>query len=61
MEQKTKKPNKTMFWIGIIIVAATVALLLTSGEEMRIWPAPLAIAGIVFIGTSGYKPFKFKD
>jgi len=59
MERETKKPNKAMFWIGIIIVAIAVILLLTGGEEeLRIWPIPLGIMGIVFIGTSRYRPLK---
>ena len=59
MEQEIKKPNKVMFWIGIIIVAIAVILLLTGGEEeLRIWPIPFAIMGIVFIGTSRYRPLK---
>ncbi len=59
MEQENKKPNKVMFWIGIVIVAISVILLLTGGEEgLRIWPVPLGIMGIVFIGTSRYRPLK---
>ena len=59
MEKETKKPNKLMFWIGIVIVAITVILLLTGGEEeLRIWPIPFGIMGIVFIGTSRYRPLK---
>jgi len=58
MEQETKKPNKVMFWVGIIIVAIAVILLLTGEEELRIWPIPFAIMGIVFIGTSRYRPLK---
>jgi hypothetical protein len=59
MEQETKKPNKAMFWIGIVIVAIAVMLLLTGGEgELRIWPIPFGIMGIVFIGTSRYRPLK---
>ena len=59
MERETKKPNKAMFWIGIIIVAIAVVLLLTGGEEeLRIWPIPFGIMGIVFIGTSRHRPLK---
>ena len=59
MEQEAKKPNKAMFWIGIIIVATVVILLLTGGEgELRIWPIPFGIIGIVLIGTSRYRPLK---
>jgi len=59
MEQETKKPNKAMFWIGIIIVAIAVILLLTGEEEeLRMWPIPFAIMGIMFIGTSRYRPLK---
>jgi len=58
MEQENKKPNKLMFWIGIVIVVITVILLLTGGEELRIWPIPFGIMGIVFIGTSRYRPLK---
>jgi len=58
MEQKTIKINKLMFWIGIIIVVITVILLLAGEEELRIWPIPFGIMGIVFIGTSRYRPLK---
>lgn len=58
MEQENKKPNKLIFWIGIVIVVITVTLLLTGGEEFRIWPIPFGIMGIVFIGTSRYRPLK---
>jgi FtsH-binding integral membrane protein len=58
MEQENKKPNKPMFWIGIAIVAITVILLLIGGKELRIWPIPIGIMGIVFIGTSRYRPLK---
>lgn len=59
MEQENKKPNKLMFWIGIVIVVITVILLLTGeGEELKIWPIPFGIMGIVFIGTSRYRPLK---
>ncbi|MFH1575469.1 MAG: hypothetical protein ABIB55_00810 [Candidatus Nealsonbacteria bacterium] len=58
MEQETKKPNKPMFWIGIVIVVITVILLLTGGEELKLWPIPFGIMGIVFIGTSRYRPLK---
>ena len=59
MEEETKKPNKLMFWIGIATVAITVILLLTGGEEgLMIWPIPFGIMGIVFIGTSRYRPLK---
>ena len=48
-----------MFWIGIAIVVITVTLLLTGGgEELRIWPIPFGIMGIVFIGTSRYRPLR---
>ena len=58
-EQETKKPNKLMFWIGMAIVAITVMLLLTGEEgKLRIWPIPFGIIGIVFIGTSRYRPLK---
>ena len=59
MEQENKKPNKSMFWIGIIIIVViTVILLLAGEEELRIWPIPFGIMGIVFIGTSRYRPLK---
>ena len=57
MEQETKKPNKVMFWVGITIVIISVIFLLI-GEEFKIWPVPVAIIGIVFIGTSRYRPLK---
>jgi hypothetical protein len=61
MEQQTKKVNKAKFWIGIAIVAIAVILFLTVKEEL-FWMGlvPLAIMGIVFIGTSGYRPLKAK-
>jgi len=58
MEQETKKPNKPMFWIGIVTVVITVILLLTGGEELRIWPVPFGTMGVVFIGASRYRPLK---
>ena len=59
MEQKAKKPNKPMFWTGIVIVAITVMFILVGGgEELRIWPIPFGIMGIVFIGTSRYRPLR---
>ena len=59
MEQENKKPNKLMFWIGIVIVVTAVIFLLTGREEeLKMWPIPFAIMGIVFIGTSQYRPLK---
>jgi len=47
-----------MFWIGIVIVAITVVLILTAKEELWMWAVPFMIMGIVFIGASGYRPLK---
>ena len=58
MEPKNKKGNKPMFWIGIVIVAITVVLILTAKEELWMWAVPFMIMGIVFIGASGYRPLK---
>ena len=58
MEPKNKKGNKPMFWIGIVIVAITVVLILTAEEELWMWVVPFMIMGIVFIGASGYRPLK---
>ena len=62
MEQQTKKENKLMFWIGIVIVAIAVIFFLTAKEEFenKMWVVPIWIMGIVFIGTSGYRPLKAK-
>jgi len=58
MKQETKKPNKLRFWIGMIIVIIVVLLMLTGEEEFQMWPIPFGTIGIVFIGTSRYKPMK---
>jgi len=58
MKQETKKPNKLMFWIGMVIVVIAVILMLTGEEEFRMWPIPFAIMGIVFIGASRYRLMK---
>jgi len=57
MEQETKKPNKLMFWIGIVIVAIAVIFFLTAkGEfENKIWAIPIWIMGIGLIATSRYR------
>lgn len=58
MEQETKKINKPMFWIGIVMVVIVVILLLTAKEDLGMWPMILGIIGIVFIGASRYRPMK---
>jgi len=58
MEQETKKINKPMFWIGIVIVVITVILLLIAKEKLGMWPIPFGIMGIVFIGASRYRLMK---
>jgi len=58
MEQATKKPNKPMFWIGIVMIVITVILLLTGKEELGMSPIIIGIIGVVFIGASQYRPMK---
>jgi len=60
MEQETKKPNKLMFWIGIVIVAIAVIFFLTAkGEfENKIWAIPIWIMGIGLIASSQYRLIK---
>ena len=58
MEQETKKINKPMFWIGIVMIVIVVILLLTVKEDLGMWPMILGIMGIVFIGASRYRPMK---
>lgn len=58
MEQKTKKVNKPMFWVGIAMIVTVAILLLTVKENLGSWPAMAGFLGILFIGTSKYRPFK---
>ena len=47
-----------MFWIGIVMVAIAVILLLTAKEKLGMWLIPFGIMGIVFIGASRYRFMK---
>jgi len=58
MEQEAKKINKPMFWIGIVMVAIAVILLLTAKEKLGMCLIPFGIMGIVFIGASRYRLMK---
>ena len=58
MDQKTKKVNKPMFWIGIVMVAIASISLLTVKEDLGMWPIILAFLGLVSIGASKYRPMK---
>ncbi len=58
MRQETKKENKLMFWIGIVIVAMAVIFFLTTKEEFenKMWAVPIWIVGIGLIANSRYRP-----
>ncbi len=60
MEQETKKENKPMFWIGIVIVAISVIFFITEkGEfENKMWAVPIWIMGIGLIAGSRYRLIK---
>ncbi|MFH1229069.1 MAG: hypothetical protein V1678_01430 [Candidatus Aenigmatarchaeota archaeon] len=45
-----------IFWIGIAKIAVAAILLLAVEEDLGIWPMSMGILGIVFIGSSGYRP-----
>jgi hypothetical protein len=50
--------NKTMFWLGIAIVAVSALILLASKQDSAI--GAMAIIGIILIGSSGYRPLSKK-
>jgi len=54
MGQETKKENKLMFWIGIVIVAIAVIFFLTAKEEFenKMWAVPIWIMGTGLIAGS---------
>ena len=58
--QETKKENKLMFWIGIVIVAIAVTFFLTTKEEMenKMWAIPIWIMGTGLIAGSRYRFLK---
>jgi hypothetical protein len=56
MEQKTKKANKPMFWVGVAMIVIAAVLLLTVKEDLGILPAILGFLGMVSIGASKYRP-----
>ena len=60
MGQETKKENKLMFWIGIVIVAIAVIFFLTAKEEFenKMWAVPIWIMGIGLIAGSRYRFLK---
>ena len=60
MGQETKKENKLMFWIGIVIVAISVIFFLTAKEEFenKMWAVPIWIMGIGLIAGSRYRFLK---
>ena len=60
MEQKTKKENKLMFWIGIVIVAIAVIFFLTVKKEFenKMWAVPIWIMGTGLIARSNFRLFK---
>jgi len=55
-EQKPKA-NKVMFFVGIILIIATVVILLGNFTEEGDYPFPiiLGVMGIVFIGASRFR------
>jgi len=60
MGQETKKENKLMFWIGIVIVAIAVIFFLTAKEEFenKMWAVPIWIMGTGLIAGSRYRFLK---
>jgi cell division protein FtsW (lipid II flippase) len=60
MGQETKKENKLMFWIGIVIVAMAVIFFLTAKEEFenKMWAVPIWIMGTGLIAGSRYRFLK---
>jgi len=60
MKQETKKENKLMFWIGILVVAIAVICFLTAKEEFenKMWFIPIWIMGIGLIAGSRYRLLK---
>jgi len=60
MEQETKKENKLMFWIGIVIVAIAAIFFLTAKEEFenKMWVVSIWIMGIGLIAGSRYRFLK---
>ena len=60
MGQETKKENKLMFWIGIVIVATAVMFFLTAKEEFenKMWAISIWMMGIGLIAGSRYRLLK---
>ncbi len=60
MGQETKKENKLMFWIGIVVVAIAVTFFLTAKEEFenKMWAVPIWIMGTGLIAGSRYRFLK---
>ena len=60
MGQETKKENKLMFWIGIVVIAIAVIFFLTAKEEFenKMWAVPIWIMGIGLIAGSRYRFLK---
>ena len=58
MEQKTKKVNKPMFWVGLAMIVIAAILLLTVEKDLGMSPMILGIIGIVSMGASKYRPLK---
>jgi len=58
MEQETKKANKPMFWVGIIMIGIAVVPLIVIEKDLGAWPIILGFLGIIFIGASKYRPMK---
>ena len=52
--------NKSMFGVGIAMIAIAAITLIFVEEDLGISPMVLAIIGILFIGISKYRPMKEK-
>ena len=50
--------NKTMFYIGIILIIVSAILMLGNFSGENTSPIVLGILGIVFIGASKYRPLE---
>ena len=57
-EQKTKKVNKPMFWVGLAMIVIAAILLLTVEKDLGMSPMILGIMGLVSMGASKYRPLK---
>jgi len=60
MEQKTKKVNKPMFWIGLAMIVIAAILLLTVKKDLGLVPIMLGFLGIVSMDLQNIDLLSFK-